>query len=528
MIRKAAMLLFIVTIVFAVSSCSEDSTKPKDQDPPEVSITNSWDAAKEGGVKRQGIVDITAEAYDPAGVKQVELYVNNSRVSVDRTSPYAFEWDMTSLQENSINTVYLRAVDGNGNAKTTESITVTKSPSSKPVATLTSPSDGAIISQGDKLALSGSATDEEDGTLSDSQITWSSDIQGMLGQGTTLNHRGLILGDHVITMTASDSDGLKDTRTIKLTVNENSLPYAVVEKGTYYLGEPLFRRQTVRLTKGFYVYKTEISVAEFMELFAEAEGGGEADYKALRKWSSKRNRGLYDDGEGLYVPLFEDGGSGNDALTDVTYADYPACFITYVEAAVACNIMSDRDGLDRAYIYLDKNDEPTDDYGRSMRGMMVDENANGWRLPTEAEYEIAARAGLTTAKFPWGNTGPGALCNSMSDPSPPNPINLYNGRGPCPVKSYRPNRYGLYNIVGNVAEMTSDMFVGVPPSGVDPLVVLEDRDPKYLVKGGAWYEFGGNMQIAMRHIQIPFSDKDKDSIGSGIGFRPVRRIDNDE
>jgi len=526
MIRKAAILLFLVTFVFAVASCSKDSTSPKDTEPPEVSITNPWDADKAGGINRQGIVDVSVEAYDDAGIKQVELYVNNSRYAIDKTAPYSLEWDMSSLQDGSINTIYVRAIDGNGNVAKTDALTVTKAPSTPPVATLTSPADGMVISQGDKLTMSGSATDEEDGSLSDSQITWVSNTQGLLGQGKSLDHRGLILGNHTITMTASDSDGLTDSVSFTVTVNENNLAYATVEKGTYKIGKPLFKEQTVRLTKGFYIYKTEISVQEFLELYAIAEGGGTPDYKAVRKWADKRNKKLYDTSkdQGLYFQLFEYGGKGTDPIT-TTYSDYPACFITYVEAAVACNSMSDRDGLDHAYIYLDKNDEPIDDYGRSMRGMRVDENANGWRLPTEAEYEIAARGGLTDTRFPWGDTGPGGLCNSMSDPTPPKPLVLYNGRGICPVDSYPVNRYGLYNIVGNVAEMTSDMFVGVPPSGVDPLVILEEKNPNFLVKGGAWYEFGGFMQIAMRHITIPFSDKEKASYGSGIGFRPVRRID---
>jgi len=522
MIRKAAILALIVTIVFAVASCEENGAGPKDKTPPTVEMLTPWD-----GTVRDGIVDVTVEADDDAGIARVELYVNNKLYDTDTTKPYSFQWDMGELADGSENTLFVKAVDGHGNKAVTEIITVTKGKTAAPVAKITSPSDGTTIKQGETLVLSGTATDEDEGDLSDSQITWSSHLQGTLGQGLTLSYRGLVIGEHIITMTAIDSNGITDKKTVKVTVVDNDLPYATVEKGTYYIGEPVFKRRTVRLTKGFYIYKTEMTVQEFLELWAIAAGSPSSpDYSDARKWADKRNKKLFDvkKNTGLYIPLFEYGGKSKDPIT-TTYSNYPACFITYIEACVVCNAMSDRDGLDRAYIYLDKNGDPTDDFARKMKTLLLDKDANGWRLPTEAEFEVAARAGFAGAKFPWGDFGPGGLCNSMSDPSPPNPLDLFNGRGICPIDSYEPNRYGLYNIVGNVAEMCSDMFVGTPPSGVDPVAILEEKNPRYLAKGGAWYEFGENMQIGMRHLTMPFSSKEKDAFNSGIGLRVVRNAD---
>lgn len=525
MIRKAAIFLLIVTIVFAVASCSKnDSTGPKDKVAPEVSITNAWNTAKEGGIVRNGVVDITADAFDDAGINRVDLFVNNKLVESVTAEPYVFEWDMTSLADGSTNTVYVRAVDANGNTAKTEAVTVKKGATAAPVAAITSPSDGYTRAQGDAITFSGTANDSEDGVLSDSQLTWVSSLQGVIGQGKSVQYRGLVIGTHEISLQAADSDGVTDIKKVTVTITGNTLPYAVLDKGTYYIAEPLFNKCTVRLTKPVYISKKELSIQEFLDLWAIVEGGAaKPDNTKSRSWADKRNNKLFNVSKntGLYVPIYAYTGTKTDPIV-TTYGNYPACFIYYYEACNVCNAASDRDGLTRVYEFLDKDNNVVAAWSTKVKTIHVDKTANGWRLPTEAEYEIAARAGLTNSKFPWGDTGPGGLCNSMSDPNPPSPIGLYNGRGICPVDAYEMNRYGLYNIVGNVAEMCSDMFVGSPPSGVDPLASLEESSPRYIAKGGAWYEYGGDMQIAMRHLTIPFSDKQKDSYNSGFGLRLAR------
>ncbi len=86
----------------------------------------------------------------------------------------------------------------------------------------------------------------------------------------------------------------------------------------------------------------------------------------------------------------------------------------------------------------------------------------GGRLPTEAEWEHAARGGLGDVRFPWADQEP--------DDTSHFPCNIWQGQFPdknegadgflttAPVRSFKPNGYGLYNIVGNVWEWTAEPF----------------------------------------------------------------------
>ena len=191
MIRWAMTFVLIASFVFVVVSCSDDSTSAKDSGASVVSIDTPWD-----GSTRDGIVEVLVTADDEDDITRVDLYIAGSKVGSDSEEPFEFSWDMTNISDATQTTIYATAVDGYGNKTNSASVTVTKGKNEVPEVSITSPSAGKTIDQDETITLTGTATDEEDGELGESNFSWSSNLQGKLELNDDNEFTGLVIGDH--------------------------------------------------------------------------------------------------------------------------------------------------------------------------------------------------------------------------------------------------------------------------------------------------------------------------------------------
>jgi gliding motility-associated lipoprotein GldK len=191
----------------------------------------------------------------------------------------------------------------------------------------------------------------------------------------------------------------------------------------------------------------------------------------------------------------------NDYFWHQAYSQYPVVGVNWKQAKAFC-----------AWRTLNKNSYVKKKKGRDL--------INSFRLPTEAEWEYAARGGLQSGTYPWG--GPYAkndrgcfLANFKPDRGDYAADQaLYT----VEAKSYEPNGYNLYNMAGNVAEWTDSSYDPAAYEYVSTMnpTVGDLSNMRKVVRGGSWKDVSYFLQVSTRDFEYA------DTARSYIGFRTVQ------
>ncbi|MCP5535558.1 MAG: SUMF1/EgtB/PvdO family nonheme iron enzyme [Akkermansiaceae bacterium] len=306
-------------------------------------------------------------------------------------------------------------------------------------------------------------------------------VSGDVGSSITLGRNKKITWDAGV-----DWNGkLSTTMRFKVTASDTPLApqgFVTIPAGNFMRGAEPGVTGTSVYVSAFALQKTEVTKEQ---------------WDAVRTWGSTHG----------YTDLSVGGGKGTN---------HPVHTVSWYDVVKWCNAKSEMEGKPVVYTvggatYKTGNSTPVINYA-----------AKGYRLPTEAEREKAARGGLSGKRFPWGDEITHSLANYHSsssysyDTSPTRDYHpTYNGGSypyTSPVGSFAANGYGLFDMAGNVNEWCNDWY-GTYAGSNDPTGPATGSGRVH--RGGGW-----NLDAALARCAAHYGNNPTYT-SRGIGFRPA-------
>lgn len=259
-------------------------------------------------------------------------------------------------------------------------------------------------------------------------------------------------GEYSLTVKATDAPGYPSIqRNVRVKVYRYP-EMILIPEGQFTMGigsaDPYFDNESAQdekpththPTDAYYIGKYELRVDEFAG-FVETDGYGKKQYWGDTGWLIKEDMGMF-------KPMYWD----DPTFCGPNKQNHPIIGLSWYEAEAFCNWLSDVSG-------------------------------ESWRLPTEAEWERAARGDSDDRYLPWGNVWNNEYCNSTNDTidtSKTSPVGLYSPNGDSP--------WGCADMIGNAAEWTSDWYSGTIYSQYEQgNYTPATSGSQKVIRGGVWW-----------------------------------------
>ncbi|HPE69070.1 MAG TPA: SUMF1/EgtB/PvdO family nonheme iron enzyme [Thermotogota bacterium] len=265
---------------------------------------------------------------------------------------------------------------------------------------------------------------------------------------------------------------------------------------------------TVTLDHGFWIGQTEVTNEQYVSFL---------NSRRVSRYGSYNGMELLDTTFGDSDLSFQD----SHFAVPEPRADHPVMEVTWWGAVEYCNWLSEQADLPHAY---DRDGNLLDALGNKTTDPA---KVVGFRLPTEAEWEYAARGGQNATRntryagsdnldevgWYWRNSGMVLL--EGDDHERDWDVIMANGGDTHPVAQKKANELGLYDMSGNVFEWCHDWY-GFYPTGAVRNPVGPSSGSSRVQRGGNWYYYARSCRVSFRFYGDPRSSS------SGVGFRVVR------
>ena len=319
-------------------------------------------------------------------------------------------------------------------------------------------------------------------------------LSGTLPAGVSLNGGGIFSGtpsvatNTILTVQVKGNDGRTSTRIYSFIVfTTNGMAY--IPAGTFNMGDTLAEGDPYEVpvhsvsVSAFYMDRTLVTWA---------------------KWREVRDWGLTHG----YTDLANVG--------DGKATNHPVQAVTWIYCVQWCNARSEKEGRMPVY-YLDAAQTTVyrSGYGDgvNLTTNAIKTTANGYRLPTEAEWEYAARGGLAGRRFPWGDTISQEQANYLSTGFPDYDVSPTQGYNPAfndgvtpytsPVDAFAANGYGLNDMAGNLWQWCWDWF-GEYGAGPQSNPRGPDAGVERVYRGGSWDFDAMSARVSSRWHGLPY------------------------